>query len=98
MKWLGRWIVGLINKANQDDDYSSRPTVRGRATLSKSSDVDGEEGLNITVRKAIGGKIVSFRTYDHKQDRNHFKIYVVPDEMDFDKELSKMITLESMRL
>ena len=51
----------------------------------------------ITVRKAIGGRIVTFRHYDHKTDRNNFKLYVIPDDLDFERELGKMITLESMR-
>jgi hypothetical protein len=46
----------------------------------------------------VGGKIVSFRHYDHKTDRTNHKLYVVSDDLDFDKELGKMITLESMRM
>jgi len=49
------------------------------------------------VRKAIGGKIITFRHYDHKTDRHSNKLYIVPDELDFERELGKMITLESMR-
>jgi hypothetical protein len=61
------------------------------------SDVDSEDGLNITVRSAIGGRIVTFRHYDRKTDRHNHKLYIVPDELDFEHELGKMITLESMR-
>jgi hypothetical protein len=49
------------------------------------------------VRKAIGGKIITFRHYDAKTDRSSNKLYIVPDELDFERELGKMITLESMR-
>jgi hypothetical protein len=41
---------------------------------------------------------VSFRNYDNKQDRTSYKLYVVSDDVDFDKELGKMITMESMRM
>jgi len=103
MKWLGRWLVKLAQKAQQDERNEK---IFGMATTSGSkvsmrhsySDVDGEDGLNIIVRKAMGGKIVTFRTYDTKTDRNNYKLYVIPDEHDFERELGKLITLESMRL
>jgi hypothetical protein len=50
------------------------------------------------MRKAIGGKIITFRHYDNKTDRHNYKLYIIADDMDFDKELGKMITMESMRL
>jgi len=62
-----------------------------------SDDIDSEQGLNITVRNALGGKIVTFRTYDHKTDRHNHRLYVIHDELDFERELGKMITMESMR-
>ena len=58
---------------------------------------DWHENLNITITNANGGKIVSFRRYDHKTDRHDNKIYVIPDDHDFNAELGKLITLESMR-
>lgn len=99
MKWLGRWLFKTI-KASQEDEkeygtaiaVGSSTKIRGRG-----SEPDSDEGLNITVRQAIGGRIVTFRHYDHKHDRNSYKNYVIPDDMDFERELGKMITLESMR-
>jgi hypothetical protein len=96
MKWFGRWLVKLAQDAQQDERdqrvYATSPK------LARGSDIEADEGLNIIVRKAMGGKIVTFRTYDHKTDRNNHKIYVIPDDHDFEKELGKLITLESMRL
>ena len=100
-----KWVKRLIYRWYQDgrDMYDEEPAtlskpLRNRLTIRSSNDIDSEEGLNITVRKAIGGKIVTFRHYDHKTDRTNHKLYVVPDDLDFDKELGKMITLESMRM
>lgn len=96
MKWFGRWLLKIAQKAQEEDRadrvYATSPK------LARGSDVDGDDGLNIIVRKALGGKIVTFRTYDTKQDRNNYKLYVIPDDHDFEKELGKLITLESMRL
>ena len=97
MKWLGRWLVKIAQKAGEEEREQKMYGAVSTSKLSRGSDVDGDDGLNITVRKAIGGRIVTFRHYDHKTDRNNYKIYVIPDEMDFEHELGKMITLESMR-
>lgn len=96
MKWLGRWLHRMIQKSQQDDDERTMTTMAS-AKIRRGSDIDSDEGLNIIVRQAHGGRIVTFRHYDHKHDRSTFKNYVIPDDMDFERELGKMITLESMR-
>ena len=99
MKWLKRLIWQWNQEGREIVEYNSTAVHSKQSRLAiRGSDVDSDEGLNITIRKAVGGKIVSFRNYDHKQDRNNYKLYVVSDDLDFDKELGKMITLESMRM
>ena len=102
MKWLKRlisqWSAEGRELWEEDSPMPMTKTTRSRLSIRGSNDIDSEDGLNITVRKAIGGKIVTFRHYDHKTDRTNHKLYVIPDDLDFDKELGKMITLESMRM
>ena len=98
MKWLGRWLFKVIKQSQEDEDSRiGRDPAVPSTKLSRSSDVDGEEDLNITIRKAVGGRIVSFRNYDRKADRHSWKTYVIHDELDFERELCKIITLESLR-
>lgn len=100
MKWLKR-LIWRWNQEGRDiaeNDCEVKPSrLLRRSNTIGGSDVDADEGINITVRKAIGGKIITFRHYDNKTDRTNYKLYVVPDDLDFDKELGKMITMESMR-
>ena len=100
MKWLKRLIWQWNQEGRELLEYSNSKPMSSRLAIrgGLAGDIDSDEGLNITVRKAIGGKIVSFRNYDNKQDRTSYKLYVVSDDVDFDKELGKMITLESMRM
>ncbi len=96
MNWLKLKLRNWINSAqdvHEPDRWSNRPP----AVLKSSSDIDSEDGLSITVRSAIGGRIVTFRHYDRKADRSNYKLYIVPEDQDFERELGKMITLESMR-
>jgi len=99
MKWLKRLIWQWNQEGRELTEYSdSVPMSTRLGRGSRREDIEADEGLNITVRKAVGGKIISFRHYDHRQDRTDYKLYVVSDDVDFDKELGKMITLESMRM
>lgn len=94
MNWLKLKLRDWANSAQDcPTAYATRPADR----LASHSDIDSEDGLMITVRQAIGGRIVSFRQYDRKTDRSSYRLYIVPDELDFERELGKMITLESMR-
>jgi len=101
MKWFVRWLVKAAQKIESEDRdakiYGGNAIGMSTAKLSRASDIDGDDGLNITVRKAIGGHIVTFRHYDHKTDRHNHRLYIIPDDLDFERELGKMITLESMR-
>jgi hypothetical protein len=99
MKWFKRWFA---NKCREAWEESRDMPVEGYATKSSNrlvsrSDIDSGDGLSITVRSAIGGRIVTFRHYDRKTDRTNYRLYIVPEDQDFERELGKMITLESMR-
>jgi hypothetical protein len=98
MKWLKRIVVKWVR--DDWEEQRDRPdevmsvTKAGRLIAREQ---DWHENLNITITNANGGKIVAFRRYDHKTDRHDNKIYVIPDDHDFNKELGNLITLESMR-
>jgi hypothetical protein len=95
MKFVWRYVWRKMKQiGNEPEDI---PSTLSSAKLRAVEDIDSDDGLNITVRKAIGGKIVTFRQYDRRTDRNQYRNYVIPDDLDFERELGKMITLESMR-
>ena len=106
MKWFKRMITRWVREdwENASTESSSVTSATGllkprRAVVNQStaSSIDGQAGLNITVISAIGGRIITFRHYDRRNDDTQFHHYVVPEDMDFERELGKMITLESMR-
>lgn len=99
MKWFKRWFANKCREAweearNAPDECV--PTTKA-ARLVSGADIDSDEGLNIKVINAIGGRIVSFRHYDRQKDRSYWKTYIIPEDLDFERELGKMITMESMR-
>jgi hypothetical protein len=78
---------------------SSGAKIRRGLVSSRDSDIDlPDGGLNIQVKSAIGGKIVIFRTYDERADRNSYSTYLIPDSENFQDSLGKIITMESLKL
>lgn len=98
MKWFNRWFASKCREAWEEAQrVPAEPAPMTKAGRLVARDQDWHENLNITITSATGGKIVSFRRYDHKTDRHDNRIYVIPDDHDFNSELGKLITLESMR-
>lgn len=101
MKWFKRWFANKCreaweeSRAEADVPHAIATTKAGRLIAREH---DWHENLNISITAANGGKIVTFRRYDHKTDRSDNKIYVIPEDQDFNTEIGKLITLESMRM
>ena len=101
MNFIWRYLFKkLRDVADTPEPYDSNrgaiPSSR-LSTASMSPDSDWGDGLNIQVHSAHGGKIVTFRKYDRKNDRNNNNVYIIPDDHDIERELGKLITLEAMR-
>lgn len=105
MNWFDKFLYRKLrdmwdnkhkyNHYLEEDIKVSRSMSMNSIAVAESS--DWEDGLRINVKKMIGGYVVSFRCYDRKTDRNSDRHYIITDEQDFEKELGKMITLESMK-
>ncbi len=95
MKWFKRKFAQWCREAWEDSRDVDRPISVTKAR--SLSSYDDEAGLNMQVHKAVGGKIVSFSVYDRRTDRQNRTTYIITDEQDFERELGKIITLESMR-
>ena len=103
MNWFKRMIVKWVKEDEENfsmelNSINATGLLKPRRSIGiDQSTVDGHAGLNITVMSAIGGKIITFRHYDARTDDNKYRHYVIPDELDFERELGKMITMESIR-
>ena len=95
MKFFKRWFARMCREAweNARDEPQLAVSKPSRITARD----DWHENLNIAITNASGGRIVTFRRYDHKTDRHDNRVYVIPDDQDFNEQLGKLITLESLR-
>ena len=100
MKWFDRWFVRKCRWAwdNRDiADVAEQPRLASAKGLVIEEDPGWNDGLRIGIKKMIGGSVVSFRIYDPRTDRSDTRNYIITDEQDFNTELGKIITMESMR-
>ena len=101
MKWFDRWFVRKCKWAwdNRDiADLAEQPRLASAKGLVIEEDVSSwNDGLRIGIKKMIGGSVVSFRIYDQRTDRTDIRNYIITDQQDFNTELGKIITMESMR-
>ena len=101
MRWFDKWFFRKWQWAWQNRDSAEPvPTPAGKLSgrgIIEEDSTPWSEGLRINVKKMIGGYVVSFRTYDRVKDRTDDRNYIITDEQDFNAELGKMITMESMR-
>jgi hypothetical protein len=110
MKWFDRWFankckqsLGIEDDTREEDSYQPMTSTKQRRNTILARRVDDsidlpDGGLNIQVKSAHGGKIVIFRNYDERNDRNVYTTYLIHDNENFEQSLGKIITLESMKL
>jgi hypothetical protein len=97
MKIFKRWFAKMCQEAWENARDVPDTISSTKASRLVARDHDWQDNLNIAITTATGGKIVTFRRYDHKTDRSDNRVYVIPEDHDFNEELAKLITLESMR-
>jgi hypothetical protein len=56
-----------------------------------------DKSLRFEIHSANGGRIVQTRRYDSQKDRHIENLYIVTNDMDFGREIDKIITMEALR-
>lgn len=102
MKWFDKWFVRKCKWAweNKHLAYNTEGSIASMHSQPVAVDEDAHslnDGLRINIKKVIGGSVVTFRKYDRKIDRTEDRSYIITSEQDFNYELGKIITMESMR-
>lgn len=77
---------------------SSEVAVNETTTLRSGRGLDSNHGLNLSLHKANGGIIVETYAYDSIKDRSYRNLHIVTDEDDLGNNLSKIITMELLRV
>lgn len=102
MGFVKRWLLKSVKEAVAEERSAieTQPNIKGISTLSKSRDQNidqPERAINFTVYTATGGRVIETRKYDRKTDRNTTGLYIITNEMDFGREIDKIITMEALK-
>jgi hypothetical protein len=105
MKWFDRWFYRKAKWAWENRDEMEQDIcvphaitkARKANQLIAVEESGWGDGLRINIKKIIGGYVVSFHAYDRVRDRSDDRHYMITDQQDFERELGKIITLESMK-
>jgi len=89
MKWFWNYVRRRLHQ-NEADVKS------GGAKITDVLRWDSP-GMNLRVTPAVGGTIVTVTQFDRARDRHDERVYVIPDDYDFDQELCRIISLERLR-
>jgi hypothetical protein len=94
MKWLKRKLRNWIREA--EDEYRGE---KGILVSSRDVESSPENDPIITFRiySATNGKILEFRRYDRKTDRNDNSTYIIEKDKDIGEYVSKCLSLEILK-
>jgi hypothetical protein len=96
-----RWASGYEEYPDDDFPKTSRKFrgLNSGSVISTRGNAEIESrGFRLNVYRASGGIVVESTIYDEKKDRNLTGLYVIADDADIGKEISKIITVEGMKL
>jgi hypothetical protein len=104
--FIDRWLFKRLQNGAAYEQQQKREEVRMNTLvgagpkLSRDSDrsIDQpERAIHFTVYQANGGRVIETRRYDRHKDRHTNGLYVITSEMDFGKEIDKIITMEHLK-
>ena len=87
-----KWVREDWDNVGKD---CAEPSRLGSSTQCAS--IDSDPVLNFKVYSAIGGKVVEFRRYDRKSDRNEGTTYIITNDQDFGDRIAKIATMENIK-
>jgi len=97
MSWFDKWIIRQARKLQDKQNDTEMVKMSTAMAIGRGPSLDSDKGIRFQVYKANGGMVVETNTYDRHKDRHHTSLYIVTDDQDLGKELSKIITMETLK-
>lgn len=91
MSWIKRKLRNWV--------FGDGPEEPSQLTVSRDveSKCDGDPILHFRIFNAVGGKVVEFRRYDRKTDRNDTTSYIITNDQDFGERIAKIAMMENLK-
>lgn len=95
-KWIVRRSLKIQRKYEEQDEvvpYHGNKLVSTRG----GNELSDNRPMTFNIYRANGGTIVELRKYDNRKDHWDNQLHVIPDDVDFNETLSRIVTLETLR-
>lgn len=104
MMWLKRLIVKWVREDWDDGRYSAdtainlpTPKLRGSTLKAAVMEDSYDNPIRFELSSAVGGRILTVRQYDPRQDRHESTVYVIPSGEDVGARVAKVLNLELLK-
>lgn len=94
-KWLYKYSQRRLEDPESPNKEAQIKMSSGLAMVERGMGSDAD--LNFRMYKAENGHVMEVRHYDRRTDRHNNKLYLITDDQDLGAEISKIITVESLR-
>lgn len=97
MKWFKKILYRWTVEGNQlESSLSSENYSNSIASVVEERGLSST-GIRLEFYKANGGYVIETRKYDRRKDENNVQLYLITEDQVLSEELSKIITMESLR-
>ena len=97
MKWFDKWFRNKCKAAWEGEDTPEDIQPIAANKLASSIPGSHDNGIHFVIYGANGGHVVETSKYDRVKDRHQTGLHIIRDEDDLGEEISKILTLESLR-
>jgi hypothetical protein len=93
-------LAAVKQKMHEEKHYKEafKMNTMGTAQVAIDRGMSSDANLNFRMFKAANGYVMEVRQYDRRTDRHNNELYLITDDQDLGAEISKIITLESMKV
>ena len=98
MKWFKKMLWRWSYQGRELEEQNSKVSHNRLISRDDCEAVSDDPILHFKVFTAVGGKVVEFRRYDRKSDRNDSTTYIITNDQDFGERISKIATMEQIKL
>jgi hypothetical protein len=103
--FIQRWLLKALKDAvdsEKDAPYPMNDAIvsskHRSLTIGSPTSIDQpDRAIQFTVYNANGGRVIETRRYDRHKDRHSNGLYVITSDMDFGREIDKIITMEALK-
>jgi hypothetical protein len=100
-RWLLKALQGALD-SEKDGPYLANDSIvsskHRSLVIGSPTNIDQpDRAIQFTVYNASGGRVIETRRYDRHKDRHSNGLYVITSDMDFGREIDKIITMEALK-